>query len=338
VETVRSGTEWYAVDDASAVGAARREAVRLAEKLGFDEQRSGDVGIVVTELAGNLLKHASDGTIGIQVALRDGTAGVQLIATDRGPGMSDLDLSALDGHSTTGTLGVGLGAAIRLSSSVDISTKPGSGTVLCAELWPDAASAPAAGDIDIAGLTRPITGEQLCGDAIGARTLDGHHLMMVSDGLGHGPMAANASAEALTAFHGATNADPGAVLHAIHERLRGTRGAAVCVAALDAGYRSVGFAGTGNISAYVADGEQRRGSMSQPGIVGHQLPRLRVIDLPLSDDALVVMHSDGLRESWNLARTPGLTRRSAAVVAGTLLRDAGSRPDDASVLVARRRR
>ena len=39
---------------------------------------------------------------------------------------------------------------------------------------------------------------------------------------------------------------------------------------------------------------------------------------------------------WDLGRTPGLQRRSSAVIAATVLRDCGNRPDDASVLVARR--
>jgi anti-sigma regulatory factor (Ser/Thr protein kinase) len=336
VETVRSGTEWTAVDDASAVGSARRAAVRMAHRLGFDESRVGDVGIVVTELATNLWRHATQAVIGIQVALRQGVPGVRVIASDRGPGMHNVDLSASDGHSTSGTLGVGLGAVIRLSSSLDVSTEPGRGTVVSAELWPtDTDLSPET--IDVAGLTRPIKGEDVCGDAIAARVLDGRHLLMVSDGLGHGPMAATASAEAVDAFHAVASVDPATVLRAVHDRITGTRGAAVTVAAFEESFDQVSFAGVGNVSSFVATVAGRRAVLSQPGIVGHQLPKIRTETLPLEPDSVVVMHSDGVRDAWQLGDTPGLSRRRAAVIAATLLRDAATRPDDASVLVARRR-
>lgn len=336
METVRSETEWYPVDNASAVGSARRAAVRLAQKLDFDEGRAGDVGIVVSEIATNLWKHATGAVLGVQVALRKGEPGVRVVATDHGPGMTDLHLSALDGHSTSGTLGVGLGAVIRLSSAVDISSQAGRGTVLVADLWPTTFPPGESGEIDVAGLTRPITGEEVCGDTVGARMIEGRHVVMVSDGLGHGPLAAHASSEALTMFHTTDSAEPATMVTAIHRRLRGTRGAAVGVATFDADYRNLTFAGVGNISVFVAGPERRNAALCQPGIVGHQLPRVRTIDLPLDDDAVLLMHSDGVRESWNLRDTPGLSRRAAAVIAATVLRDAGSRPDDASVLVARR--
>lgn len=333
METVRTGTEWFAVDDASAVGAARRPAVRLAERLGFNDTRTGDVGIVVSEIAANLWRHAVGAALGIQVALRDGVPGVRVIASDSGPGIVDLDVSALDGHSTTGTLGVGLGAVNRLSSTVDVSTVPGRGTVLVADIWPDEAEPTSR--MDVAGVTRSIAGESMCGDAVAARTLGTTHLLMLSDGLGHGPMAADASLEAVSAFHAATTPDAHRVLEQIQAELMGTRGAAVAVAAIDEAYRTMQFAGIGNVSAFVVD-ERRSAALSQPGIVGHQRPRIRPFTLPLSDSAIVVFHSDGVRETWDLGRTPGLQRRSAAVIAATVLRDCGNRPDDASVLVARR--
>jgi anti-sigma regulatory factor (Ser/Thr protein kinase) len=339
VETVRSGTEWYPVDNASAVGASRRLAIRLATRLGFDEGRTGDVGIVVSEIAANLLKHAGHGSLGLQVALRTGVAGVRVIATDSGPGMDDVSLSAIDGHSTSGTLGVGLGAVLRLSTSVDISTQPRRGTVLCADLWPNGDDGTPAGDhVDIAGLTRPIANEEISGDSVAARTVDGHHLLMVTDGLGHGPMAAGASNEAVAAFHSTPTIDPATMLAAMHRTTRGTRGAAIAVAAIDSAYTQLRFAGVGNISAFVARSERRNAAMSQPGIVGHQMPRIRAVEVPLDESALVIMHSDGVRETWNLRDNPGLERRRASVIAATVLRDAGSRPDDASVLVARYRR
>ena len=136
-ETLRSGTEWFAVDDATVSGSARRAAMHLAKRLGFDESRIGDVGIVVTEVSSNLYRHADEATIALQVGLRDGVPGVQVVAVDHGPGMTDFSALSTDGRSTAGTLGVGLGAVARLSTSLDVSSQPGLGTVLVAGIWTD---------------------------------------------------------------------------------------------------------------------------------------------------------------------------------------------------------
>jgi hypothetical protein len=74
--------------------------------------------------------------------------------------------------------------------------------------------------------------------------------------------------------------------------------------------------------------------VSMPGIAGHNCRAIRQFDYPLPGEALVVMHSDGVRDRWNLDDYPGLAAHAPLVVAATLLRDAGVRRDDASVLVA----
>jgi hypothetical protein len=48
-----------------------------------------------------------------------------------------------------------------------------------------------------------------------------------------------------------------------------------------------------------------------------------------------VLHSDGLTDKWDLGQYPGLTEHTPVVIAGTLLRDAARRHDDAAILVAR---
>lgn len=334
METLRSASEWFRVDSVNTAGSVRRAAVRLADNLGFSESRAAEAGLVASEMTSNVWRHADDGVVAVQVALRAEAPGVRIVAIDNGPGMADTRASSADGHSTRGTLGVGLGTIARLSSAFEVSSQPGSGTVIVADMWPVDGGAP---EIDVGGLTRPIEGETVCGDVIGARETHGYHLLMLADGLGHGPLAADASVEAMSVFHESATLDPAAMLQAMHERLRATRGAAVAVAVIDPGFRQLTFAGIGNVSAFVHDGERRHAALSQPGIVGHNAQPAQPVDLALNPDAVVVMHSDGLRDRWSLRDLPGLDRRSATVIAATLLREVGNRPDDASILVVRRR-
>jgi hypothetical protein len=120
----------------------------------------------------------------------------------------------------------------------------------------------------------------------------------------------------------------------VHRELAGTRGAAVAVADIDRDAGQVRFAGVGNVSTWIDDGERRRSLLSQPGIVGAQARTIREDVYELPRGALVVLHSDGLTDKWDLAQVPGLRRRSATVMAAALLRLAGVRHDDASVVVA----
>jgi hypothetical protein len=124
------------------------------------------------------------------------------------------------------------------------------------------------------------------------------------------------------------------VVEALHRALGHTRGAALAVAELDGGV--VRYAGLGNIAGTVHNPDgSRRGMVSLPGIAGHQSRTIREYDYPLPPGAVVIIHSDGVVDRWSPADQPGLLGHSPQVVAATVLRDAGTRRDDACVLAAR---
>ncbi|GIG92056.1 SpoIIE family protein phosphatase [Plantactinospora endophytica] len=322
---------WFQVEELGAVGTVRRAAELLAGRMGFDEARAGAVAIVAVELASNLVKHADNGLLLIRPARNDRVAGVELLALDSGPGMTDVVSSTRDGHSTAGSLGIGLGAIGRQSSWFDVFSLPGRGTVTAAQVWPGEAPEPGR----VAGVSRPMSGEQSCGDGFAVRTVEGRRQVLVCDGLGHGPLAAVAARAAVHAFHLAPAAPPAAVLEHLHRAISHTRGAAAAVAELDSAAGLVRYAGLGNIAGSVHHDADRRGLVSMPGIVGHQRRTVREFDYPFPDGACLVMHSDGVTDRWRLTDYVGLAARSPQVIAGTLLRDAAVRRDDACVLVAR---
>lgn len=322
---------WFRVEAPSAASAVRRAAQRLAAQLELDEQRGAALAIVAAELAGNLAKHADEGVLLIRPARHGDQAGVELIAIDVGPGMADLAGSSRDGHSTAGTLGIGLGAISRQADWSDGHSVPGRGTVLAAQVWPGPPPEPTWA----AGLTRPLTGETVCGDGFAVRVVEGRHQVLVCDGLGHGALAAAAANAARHAFRSAAAAPPAMVVEHLHQALTHTRGAAVAVAELDRASATLRYAGLGNIAGVVVDGETRRGLVSLPGIAGHQRRTIREYEYPLLPGAVLVMHTDGVSDRWRPADYPGLLDRAPILLAATVLRDAGIRRDDACVLTAR---
>ena len=73
--------------------------------------------------------------------------------------------------------------------------------------------------------------------------------------------------------------------------------------------------------------------MSHNGTVGGEMRKVVSLDFACPDQALLIMHSDGLQTRWSLA--PGLAARHPAVVAAVLYRDFRRSHDDVTIAVVR---
>ncbi|MEV4614965.1 ATP-binding SpoIIE family protein phosphatase [Kitasatospora sp. NPDC049258] len=184
---------WFR-DEQSLPAAARGAAAALARRIGLGDQRAAEVALAVSEAATNLRRHAVDGSLLLRVIRTETDAGLEFVTVDSGPGMADVPHSLADGTSSAGTLGIGLGAISRLADTFDVHSLPGRGTVLAARFWAKEAAgrARAAGEPVVAGLTRPISGEEVCGDAWAARPAAG-------PGPGHGAADGERTAPARSA-------------------------------------------------------------------------------------------------------------------------------------------
>jgi anti-sigma regulatory factor (Ser/Thr protein kinase) len=318
---------WLRVEDPSAAAACRGAAQALAGRLDFPTDRIDQLLLAVTEAASNLNKHAVQGSMLLRIS-RDGDApGIEMVTIDAGPGLGDAGAALRDGHSTSGTLGIGLGAIRRLADFCELYSVPGHGTALVARFWP----APPAEMPRFAGLVRPITGETECGDVFGATRAGSTVTGVLCDGLGHGPLAATAALEAVTAVLDGPPGEPAVLVERAHRRMSHTRGGAIGVVQLDG--PAVKFAGLGNIAAVILAGGTRKGMLSVPGIAGHQAHAIRQFEYAAEPGASIILHSDGITSRWDAAALPGLTARDPLVIAAALLARAGTRRDDAGVLV-----
>lgn len=327
---------FYPVTEKSQVGEARRRLTTMAEQLGFDSTAREKVAIVATELATNLLKHAGEGEL---VARRLVSAsapdqeGIEILALDRGPGMANVAACLRDGYSTTGSLGQGLGAIQRQSTTFDLYSAPGLGTALLAQLWANTSPTTPVLPFTHGVVCRPKAGEIMNGDGWTVQWHERGYTLLLSDGLGHGPEAAAATQQAVQAFMTKPTRTALALMEAIHGALRPTRGAAVAVVeVLD---DVLHFVGIGNISGRVWDGIEARHLLSQNGIAGHQARKIQDFPQVWGADPLLIIHSDGLGTRWSLERYPGLRYRHPALIAGVLYRDFMRNTDDVTVLVVK---
>jgi anti-sigma regulatory factor (Ser/Thr protein kinase) len=313
------------IRDSSAIGSARRDALRLASLASMDEAATGRLGVVVTELATNLLRHAQGGELFLQGIPGGARSAVEVLALDRGPGMADVEKCLRDGYSSSGTTGNGLGAVRRLASEFDLASSPGKGTVVMARIG-------ASPTERFGAISTAVEGETECGDAWRmAFSDDAGGALMLVDGLGHGASAAAAARLATESFSGRPFDPPQTQLERSHGALTGSRGAAAACAAWN--MRSLRYAGIGNITGRLSAHDSNRGLVSHNGTLGFQIRRIQQFEYPLSSGNLLIMHSDGLSARWDLGDYFGPPQRHPALIAGMLYRDYLRGKDDATVVV-----
>ncbi|MFF7409289.1 SpoIIE family protein phosphatase [Streptomyces lydicus] len=317
------------VDHYSAVHLAAQTARSLAQSRQLPGPLPEHCAVIASELGSNVAKHATDGALFVQPTLLGD--GVEVLSADRGPGMPELERCLTDGYSTTATLGAGLGSVSRIASDFTIRTQEGTGTLACARLWAPGDPPPSAAGTGAVCL--PADGEEVSGDACALRDTPAGRTAIVIDGLGHGPLAAEAAQSALRAFHRAPDDPLPDLLHGIHRALRRSRGAAVGLLRLHP--HRAEYCGVGNVRVLALTGQSvHHRHTGQPGIVGLRMPRPQVRSLPLEPGTTAVLHSDGIDHRWTLSPPPHLLRLPPPLLAVALAHGHRLTRDDATVLVA----
>lgn len=323
------------VTEESQIGFARRCTVEICQRTGGDERFCGKAAIVITEMARNLVRHGNGGEIVIREVASAHSASLEFLALDQGPGMRNVAECLRDGFSTAGTAGTGFGSIKRLSDRFEVFSEPGRGTVVWARLLYAPDVSPASPFFESSGVSVAIAREEVCGDAWEVIEMAGVLRAMVVDGLGHGPFAEQAAREALAVFRSQPTGGVASTLKLVDQALTKTRGAAGAIAELSPAKGQVTAAGVGNISMRLLNNGESKSFGCDNGTLGTGVPRIREFTQPWRHGSVLVMHSDGVKASWNQDDYRGLTRRHPGLVAGLLYRDFRRERDDVTVIAAR---
>jgi serine/threonine-protein kinase RsbT len=114
---------------------ARQRGRELATELGFAGSELAVIATAISEVARNIVLHASEGEIILSPAVEGKRRGLLIIARDTGPGIPDVDRALEDGFSTVRSLGLGLPGAKRLTDEFDIESVVGEGTIVTMTKW-----------------------------------------------------------------------------------------------------------------------------------------------------------------------------------------------------------
>lgn len=178
-------------------------------------------------------------------------------------------------------------------------------------------------------LSIPKPGERANGDAVLVRKdALGHTLLAVIDGLGHGPGAAEASKAAIARLDASSLTSPVRdVMVAVHEALRGTRGAVGTVCIID-GYKIEACA-VGNVQLMCANCSVPL--ILSAGVLGHTVSKFRIGECLLKPGARIALISDGISARFRLEE---LRHLGAPEACKAIMERYRRHDDDATVLVA----
>jgi phosphoserine phosphatase RsbX len=162
-------------------------------------------------------------------------------------------------------------------------------------------------------------------------------LVAVIDGLGHGDPAADAAEAAADVLREQVELRPQDLLEHCHEQLRPTRGAVMTLAWFDLERRSMEWTGVGNVEArFVRAGDSGDARHASPvvlgGVVGYNLPKVRMGTIPLEPGDSVVLATDGVAADYSQSLVSGIP---AQELAERVLERHGKGTDDALAAVVR---
>ena len=124
-----------AIETVTDIVAARQRARDLACAVGFSPSESTVLAAVISELARNIVLYAKSGEVSLQTVDNGARRGLIIVASDNGPGISDVQRALMGGYSTSGGLGLGLCGVKRIVDELDIDSKVGRGTTITAKKW-----------------------------------------------------------------------------------------------------------------------------------------------------------------------------------------------------------
>lgn len=114
---------------------ARQAGRALAGDFGFSSVDATLIATAISELARNIVTYAKRGEITLSALTDSGRRGIMIIASDQGPGITDIRRALRDGFSTSGSFGLGLPGVRRLMDEFEISSTPGQGTRVMVKKW-----------------------------------------------------------------------------------------------------------------------------------------------------------------------------------------------------------
>lgn len=314
------------------VATARCLVLNYCSRVFFSALEKAQLALIITELATNLFRHTRSGGK-ITCRIWPDNSGIDLAAIDDGPGIQDVTAALGNGYSTSGSLGGGLGAVLRLSDSFSLETSE-QGTILKLTKSLKKIRYPS---LDICVQTRPHPRAQLNGDGVYIFETIDWSMIGVFDALGHGTAAfetATILKHCLDEFH---NLPLPQLIELCHKRMLSTRGAVIFLAIINRRTATLNYFSLGNVEGRLFSDNVYKKLLSQNGTLGINLPPIKITTLPWQPNSVLTITSDGIRSEWNLPDPACLHFKNLCQISWEILKTWGRENDDATIMIVRNR-
>jgi negative regulator of sigma-B (phosphoserine phosphatase) len=204
---------------------------------------------------------------------------------------------------------------------------------------PDRTASSWPAELELGIAERALSGESRSGDRAVLVAYEGGALVAAIDGLGHGGDAADAADAAAAVMAQHPDSEPVRLIEACHAALKRTRGAVMTLAWFDLVAGSLSWTGVGNVEGRLVHANAgprtpTHGALTKGGVVGYNLPSIRVTGTDLEDGDVMVLATDGIDSGFARAIAAG---GPAQEIADRILGAHAKASDDALVVVVRSR-
>ena len=184
--------------------------------------------------------------------------------------------------------------------------------------------------------TRPIPGQAVCGDLHLVKPFDNGALVAVVDGLGHGDEAISVARIAIHVLEGKADQPVITLVKRCHEALINTRGVVLTLASFNTLDATVSWLSVGNVAGLLLRADITavppcETALLRGGVVGYQLPQLTASVVAVAPNDLLILATDGIRNTFQSVPLSGTPQQIADGVMSRHFKG----NDDGLVLVAR---
>ena len=314
-----SDTQPIPIYDEASVSSARQRVREAGERLNLTKEVIEKVALMASELTHNQLSHARQGYFAVKPVEREGVKGLEITAADIGPGIQEPTAAFKDQMSATGSLGAGLGAVLRIADEIEVDDRISEGFCIVARKFQGQTASPS---YEFAIMGKPYPGEAISGDDGVLIQSEFGFLAAVSDGLGHGPEARQASNRAIQALIERNDRTLDQLTNAINDALIGTRGCAMSIVRFTKASRTFEAISLGDVHSHLYNLRDAHFFASTPLILGEgklSPVKLRLEKTLANPSSILVMFTDGLKSRTSLKGELDILRKPAISIAEYLL-------------------
>jgi len=173
-----------------------------------------------------------------------------------------------------------------------------------------------------------------CGDTGLIKEFDDKLFIAIVDVLGHGKEAHELASLCQDFLEKNYHKDLIEIMKALHECIKGSRGAVAGLCLLDINSGILKYVGVGNITARKFGLNNIR-LIPSDGIIGYAIKTTKEEVMKLSEGDVFVLYTDGVKEHFELEDYSELLRDDAKTIATHIIQQFGKEEDDATCIVVR---